>query len=92
MQGVEVVEQTLVRHRETAANDRLDRLPHEARGAADGESVRRGAARQADILHADLILQATGEAEQHARRFHRLSEVDAVSYTHLTTRTPSTPC
>ena len=76
MQSVKVVEQMLVRHRETAANDRLDRLPHEARGAADGESVRRGAARQADILHADLILQATGEAEQHARRFHRLSEVD----------------
>ena len=34
----------LVRHRETTADDLLDRLPHEARGAADGEAVRRAVA------------------------------------------------
>ena len=56
VQGVKVCEQMLVRHREAAADDLLDRLPHKARGAADGEAVRRGAARQANILHADRIL------------------------------------
>ena len=76
VQGVKVCEQMLVRHREAAADHLLDRLPHKTRRAADGEAVRRGAARQANILHADLILQATGEAEQHARRFHRLGKVD----------------
>ena len=87
VQGVKVCEQMLVRHREAAADHLLDRLPTKPEGAADGESVRRGAARQADILHADRILQAAGKAQQHARRFHRLSEVDVCRVAELLLQT-----
>jgi len=73
VQGVKVCEQMLVRHREAAAYKRLDCLAHKSRRAADGEAICRSASAQADVLHADVVLQTAGKTQKHTGRLHRLA-------------------